>query len=57
MHMRPRRRDHLAPVLYDVHSIDLPFVDDFVDPGFTYDKHFSFSAHTSKVVTKVAQRV
>jgi len=54
MHMRPRRRDHLPPVLYDVHSINLPTVDDFTDLGVTYDKHFSFSAHIDKVVTKAA---
>ena len=56
MHMRPRRRDHLPPVLYDVHSINLPTVDDFTDLGFTNDKYFSFSAHIDKVVTKAAQR-
>jgi len=33
MHMRPRRHDHLPQVLYDVHSINLPTVDDFTDLG------------------------
>jgi len=55
MHMRPRRLDRLPPVLYDVHSINLPTVDASTDLGVTYDKHFSFSAHIDKVVTKAAQ--
>jgi len=33
MHIRPRRCDLLPPVLYDVHSINLPTVDDFTDLG------------------------
>jgi len=56
MHMRPQRRDHLPPVTYDEHSINLPTVEDFTDLGVTDDKHFSFSAHINKVVTKAAQR-
>jgi len=56
MHMKPQRRDHLPPVLYDVYSINLPTVDDFTHLGVTDDKHFSLSAHIDKVVTKAAQR-
>ena len=36
MHMRPQRRDHLPPVLYDVHSINLPTVDDFTAVSYTH---------------------